>query len=132
MKTLTNHPILTSFYVYDSVKKAYYVTIKPSPQLWSLCLTDHGRVKTREEVQQLAIEYPFPEHACEPGPLFRCLLVELEETGACAIVFYGTVLRNPRFKGVNLLIHALSAPHGTRRVFPKTVLGRLGFVSKES
>lgn len=99
VKTLENHPILTSFYVYDGARKAYYVTVKPSPQLWSACLIDHGRVQTRQEVQQLAIDYPFREHATEPGPLFRCLLVDVEDTGACAMVFYGTCCETHEFNG---------------------------------
>ena len=100
VKALANHPILTSFYVYDGGSKAYYVTVKPSPELWGVCLIDHGRVKTRQEVQQLAIDYPFHEHASEPGPLFRCLLVDVEDTGACAMVFYGTCHGNYSFRGL--------------------------------
>lgn len=86
--TLTNHPIFTSFYLYDTLKKAYHVTVNAVEELWNLCLIDHGSVRSREMVQQLAVEYPFRDHATEPGPLFRALLVDVEETGSAAMIFY--------------------------------------------
>ena len=65
------------------------MTLRTSGKLWDLCLLDHGSVKTLVDVQQLAINYPFGDHAKAPGPLFRCIIVYVEETKSAAMVMYG-------------------------------------------
>ncbi|KAF4983472.1 hypothetical protein FZEAL_1201 [Fusarium zealandicum] len=87
-KALANNPLLTSFYVVDGNKNPYYITLKPTSKLWDMCLLDHGSVKTAADVQQLAIDYPFPEHSRAPGPLFHCLIIHVEETNSAAMVMY--------------------------------------------
>ncbi|KAL8892032.1 MAG: hypothetical protein Q9215_001034 [Flavoplaca cf. flavocitrina] len=87
-KALSNNPLLVSFYVLDRHQNPHYVTLKPSSRLWDLCLLDHGALKTSADVQQLAIDYPMKDHARAPGPLFRCLIVHVEELGSAALVMY--------------------------------------------
>jgi len=88
-KALRNNSLLISFYVLDQHHNPYYVTLKLSDKLLGLCLLDHGSVKTTADVQQLAVDYPFRDHARAPGPLFRCLIVHVEETKSAAMVMYG-------------------------------------------
>lgn len=88
-KALGNNPLLVSFYVLDQYQNPHYVTLKPSSKLWDLCILDHGSVKTSVDVQQLAIQYPYREHARAPGPLFRCLVVHVEENKSAAMIMYG-------------------------------------------
>lgn len=88
-KALSNNPLLVSFYVLDQHQNPHYVTLKPSRRIWDLCLLDHGTVKTSADVQQLAINYPMKDHARAPGPLFRCLIVDVEESRSAAMVMYG-------------------------------------------
>ncbi|KAL8646254.1 MAG: hypothetical protein Q9226_006947 [Calogaya cf. arnoldii] len=87
-KALSNNPLLVSFYVLDQHENPHYVTLKPSRRLWDLCLLDYGTVKTSADVQQLAINYPMKDHARAPGPLFRCLIIHVEETKSAAMVMY--------------------------------------------
>ncbi|KAL8797277.1 MAG: hypothetical protein Q9195_000430 [Heterodermia aff. obscurata] len=87
-KALSNNPLLVSFYILDRDENPHYVSLNPSGKLWDLCLLDHGSVKTSADVQQLAIDYPFRDHATAPGPLFRCLIVHVEETKSAAMVMY--------------------------------------------
>ncbi|KAL8754104.1 MAG: hypothetical protein Q9199_004570 [Rusavskia elegans] len=87
-KALSNNPLLVSFYVLDQHQNPHYVTLKPSRRIWDLCLLDHGIVKTSADVQQLAINYPIKDHARAPGPLFRCLIVDVEESRSAAMVMY--------------------------------------------
>lgn len=88
-KALSNNPLLVSFYVLDQHLNPHYITLKPSSRLWDLCLLDHGSVKTTTDVQELAINYPFKDHARAPGPLFRCLIIHIEESNSAAMVMYG-------------------------------------------
>jgi len=88
-KALSKNPLLISFYVLDQHQNPHYVTFKPSDKLLGLCVLDHGSVKTAADVQQLAIDYPCRDHAKAPGPLFRCLIVYVEETKSAAMVMYG-------------------------------------------
>jgi len=88
-KALSNNPLLISFYVLDQYQNPHYVTLKPSDKILGLCLLDYGSVKTTADVQQLAIDYPFRDHAKAPGPLFRSLIVHVEETKSAAMVMYG-------------------------------------------
>lgn len=87
-KALGNNPLLVSCYVLDRYQNPHYVTLRPSVKLWDLCILDHGSVKTSADVQQMAIQYPYREHAMAPGPLFRCLIVHVEETKSAAMVMY--------------------------------------------
>ncbi|KAL8961911.1 MAG: hypothetical protein Q9193_001606 [Seirophora villosa] len=87
-KALSNNPLLVSFYVLDQHLNPHYITLKPSSKLWDLCLLDHGSVKTTTDVQGLAINYPFKDHARAPGPLFRCLIIHIEESNSAAMVMY--------------------------------------------
>lgn len=88
-KALGNNPLLVSFYVLDQYQNPHYVTLKPSMKLWDLCILDRESVKTSADVQQLAIQYPYPEHSKAPGPLFTCLLFYVEETKSAAMVMNG-------------------------------------------
>ncbi len=88
-KALSNNPLLISFYVLDQYQNPHYVTLEPSDKLLGLCLLNHGSVKAAADVQQLAIDYPFRDHARAPGPLFRCLIIHVEETESAAMVMYG-------------------------------------------
>ncbi|CAO1598074.1 hypothetical protein XANCAGTX0491_001847 [Xanthoria calcicola] len=87
-KALSNNPLLVSFYVLDKHQNPHYVTLKPTRKLWDLCLLDHGTVKTAADVQQVAIDYPMKDHARAPGPLFRCLILHVEESRSAAMVMY--------------------------------------------
>ncbi|KAL8653565.1 MAG: hypothetical protein Q9210_002019 [Variospora velana] len=87
-KALSNNPLLVSFYVLDQHQNPHYVILKPSDRLWELCLLDYGSVKTSADVQELAMNYPRSDHARAPGPLFRCLIVVIEECESAAMVMY--------------------------------------------
>ena len=87
-QALSNNPLMISFYVTDRYQRLYYITLKPSAQLLDRCIIDHDSVKMSKDVQQLAMEYPFPRHGQAPGPLFRCLVVHVEETNSAAMVMY--------------------------------------------
>ncbi|KAL8970633.1 MAG: hypothetical protein Q9197_003714 [Variospora fuerteventurae] len=87
-KALSNNPLLVSFYVLDQHRNPHYVIVKPSDRLWELCLLNYASVKTSAEVQELAINYPRPDHARAPGPLFRCLIVDIEDCESAAMVMY--------------------------------------------
>lgn len=89
-KVLSNNPILPSFYVRSAKDNMpYYVTLRPSKKLHDLVLNDYARVQNEEDIQRLAIDYPFPEHSRFPGPLFRSLIVDIEATKTSALVIYG-------------------------------------------
>lgn len=80
--------MLTSLCVTSRSGDAFYVTIKPSDKLWDLCILDGKGVKTVADVQQLAIDHSHRDRAKIPGPLFRCLVVHVEETNSAAMVMY--------------------------------------------
>jgi len=88
-RMLSNHPMLTSFLVSDSKKTPYYVTIKQQQKLWDMCLVHHPKVNSLADVQQLAVRYPHTEKARVGGPLFHCILMDVEETKSAAMVMYG-------------------------------------------
>lgn len=62
--------------------------LKPSSKLWDICILDGESLETTADVQQFAIQYPHLEHAKAPGPLFRCLVMHVEETNSAAVVMY--------------------------------------------
>ncbi|KAK5996045.1 hypothetical protein PT974_04471 [Cladobotryum mycophilum] len=87
-KTLSNNTIFTALCVADESKDLHYVTLKPSPKLWDICIVDGGSVQSNADLLSLSIDYPYPDKAKLPGPLFHCLIVHVEESNSAAMVFY--------------------------------------------
>lgn len=86
---LSSHPVLTSFIVFDDERRAQYVTIQPSEDLWSACIFKYGSVDTVQDLEQLAIRFPEPNLSCIPGPLISCLLFEVKDNMSVGVLFYG-------------------------------------------
>lgn len=53
------------------------------------CITDYGKIKSLDDLKKMALKYPCPDHAMFPGPLYRALIVEVEETQSAAFIFNG-------------------------------------------
>lgn len=87
---LANNRILASFLMWD--KQAFgsdvalHVLVRQKKEIFNLCITDTGKVRSVEELKNLAVRYPHPEHAARPGPLFHALIAEVEETGRAGLI----------------------------------------------
>lgn len=111
-------------YVVHQRNNPHYVTLKPSAKLWELCILDFGSVKTAAEVQQLAIRYPYGEHATAPGPLFRCLIIYVEETKSAAMVMYGELTSPNPLIITSSPCQNFSSPHRPGRFIDTIILRR--------
>jgi len=88
--TLSRNRILASFLIWDrqalTSDVALHVVIRHHRKHLDLCILDHGKIKTLNDLNTLAMSYPFPGHATVPGPLIRALLVHVEETNSAAML----------------------------------------------
>lgn len=67
------------------------MTIRPTEKWYNLCIVEEdGRVKTVEELKRYAFGDDIRDHATLPGPLFRAMIVWVEETESWGLVFNGT------------------------------------------
>jgi acyl carrier protein len=92
---LSKHSILRSFFIRQSsqpgFESALYVTIRAIEKWFRLCIVEeNGSVKTVEELKRYAFGDNVRDHATLPGPLFRAMMVWVEETGSWGLVFNGT------------------------------------------
>ncbi|KAK6822527.1 acetyl-CoA synthetase-like protein [Apiospora arundinis] len=94
---LANNPVLTSIYAESEEKRGFFITLAPTDVLWDKCISIGSPLKKRADLEQFAVDYPHRHHARVPGPLFHAVLMQLEETGSAAMVFYTIVLRRPGY-----------------------------------
>ncbi|KAK8848751.1 acetyl-CoA synthetase-like protein [Apiospora arundinis] len=85
---LANNPVLTSIYAESEEKRGFFITLAPTDVLWDKCISIGSPLKKRADLEQFAVDYPHRHHARVPGPLFHAVLMQLEETGSAAMVFY--------------------------------------------
>ncbi|KAL5361447.1 hypothetical protein BJX96DRAFT_185286 [Aspergillus floccosus] len=87
--TIRNNPLLLSFMIIDpelqDPELGLYVLIRPEAML-DQCVLDYGTVETVEDAQRINMDYPFPSHTLLPGPLFRALIVFVQETQSAALI----------------------------------------------
>jgi hypothetical protein len=62
-----------------------YVMVR-SEKFFDQCILDYKTVATRDDLRSITMDYPFPDHTLLPGPLFRALIVFVEETNSAAII----------------------------------------------
>jgi acyl carrier protein len=92
---LSKHSILRSFFIRQTSQpgdeSALYVTIRPTEKWFRLCIVEEaGRVGTVEELKRYAFGDNVRDHATLPGPLFRAMMVWVEDMGSWGLVFNGT------------------------------------------
>ena len=86
---LANNPLWRSFYVHGRNQEQFYITLKSHAALYDNCFTEAGNLKTLEDVQKIAIDYPHREQSTYPGLLFHALLYHVEDLDSAAVVYYG-------------------------------------------
>jgi len=90
---LKNNPLLASFFVWDKEEVgsdvALHVVVRQTDAFLDQCIVDYGSVKTVKDLKNLALKYPHPNHAMFPGPLYRALIVEIEDGQTSGFVLNG-------------------------------------------
>jgi hypothetical protein len=67
------------------------VTIRATEKWFRLCIVEEaGRVRTVEELKRYAFGDNVRDHATLPGPLFRAMMVWVEDVGSWGLIFNGT------------------------------------------
>ena len=66
-----------------------YVTLRQTKKLLDQCLLDHGTVRNLEDVKKIVMRYPYKDHTTLPGPLFRGIIVFVEEIQSAALIANG-------------------------------------------
>lgn len=66
-----------------------YVTIRHSRKVLNECNLNYGTVDSLEQLRRITMNYHFKDHAMVPGPLFRCLVVFVQETNMAAVITNG-------------------------------------------
>jgi hypothetical protein len=70
---------------------ALYVIIRPTDKWFDQCIiSENEAVRTVGELKRFGFNDPLRDHASLPGPLFRAMIVHVEETNSMALVFNGT------------------------------------------
>lgn len=95
------NPILLSFVVVDPARLGaslgLYVLIKQSRETLDRCIIDCGEVQGMEDVKRTAMIYPFKDHAKLPGPLFRALILYVQEMKSAVAItnsmFFSMMIR---------------------------------------
>lgn len=84
------HPLMLSFLATDDAALGpgvgVYVTIRQTKKILDQCIVDHDTVRTLEDLKRLVMRYPYKNHAMLPGPLFRAIIVYVEETKSAAVI----------------------------------------------
>jgi hypothetical protein len=92
-QTLLSHPLMLSYMVTDNKllgeELGLYITMRHSHKVLDECILDYGTVDTLAQLRKLTMNYPFKDHAMLPGPLFRCLVVFVQETNTAAVITNG-------------------------------------------
>ncbi|KAH0424590.1 AMP-binding enzyme [Colletotrichum camelliae] len=98
---LLNQPIMCSFMVWDAgwrgvnhkTKEAFHVIMRPSAKYFDLAIQDGGSVRCLKDLKEIALgnaaeahRFPAPQQNTFPGPLYRVMLFDVEETGTAAMV----------------------------------------------
>ncbi|KAJ0370226.1 hypothetical protein COL154_001357 [Colletotrichum chrysophilum] len=98
---LLNQPIMCSFMVWDAdwrgvnpkTKEAFHVIMRPSAKYFDLAIQDGGAVRCLRDLEEIALgntaeahRFPAPQQNTFPGPLYRVMLFDVEETGTAAMV----------------------------------------------
>ncbi|PYH87689.1 acetyl-CoA synthetase-like protein [Aspergillus ellipticus CBS 707.79] len=87
---LTVHPMLRSFIVIDETaaasERSLHVTIQHSQKILDRCIVDYGVVATMQDIRRLTINFPAEHRIAYPGPMFRALLVFVEEINSAVLV----------------------------------------------
>ncbi|KAG2413222.1 hypothetical protein HFD88_002411 [Aspergillus terreus] len=87
--TIKNNLLLLSFMIVDpeliDPELGLYAMIRPEAIL-DQCVLDYGAVDTLEDARKLNMDYPFPDHTLLPGPLFRALVVFVQESQSAALI----------------------------------------------
>ncbi|KAF3808966.1 putative acyl--CoA ligase YdaB [Colletotrichum gloeosporioides] len=98
---LLNQPIMCSFMVWDAdwrgvnpkTKEAFHVIMRPSAKYFDLVIQDGGAVRCLKDLEEIALgntaeahRFPAPQQNTFPGPLYRVMLFDVEETGTAAMV----------------------------------------------
>ena len=95
---LKNNPLLASFFVWDEKEVgsdvALHVVVHQSDEFLDQCILNFGKVKTVNDLKNIAFKYPHRNHAMFPGPLYKALLVEIEDCQTSGFVFNGWFARS--------------------------------------
>ncbi|KAK1522563.1 AMP-binding enzyme [Colletotrichum costaricense] len=98
---LLNQPIMCSFMVWSAdwrgvntkTKDAFHVIMRPSAKYLDLAIQDGGVVRCLKDLEDIALgntaeahRFPAPQQNTFPGPLYRVMLFDVEETGTAAMV----------------------------------------------
>lgn len=90
---LKNNPLLASFFVWDKEEVgsdvALHVVVRQTDEFLDQYILDFGKVKTVNDVKNIAFKYPHRNHAMFPGPLFKALTVEIEDGQTSGLVLNG-------------------------------------------
>ncbi|KAE8150514.1 hypothetical protein BDV25DRAFT_139749 [Aspergillus avenaceus] len=88
-RTLVNNPFMLSFMVVDPARlgaeQGLYATIRAN-KMPDQCIIDNGTVNSLEDLREMTMNYPFPNHTFLPGPLFRAIVVFVREANAAALI----------------------------------------------
>ncbi|KAK2035878.1 AMP-binding enzyme [Colletotrichum somersetense] len=101
---MLNHRIMCSFMVWDTawrdqsarMKDALHVFVRPSARLFDLIIQDGGVLRSLRDLEEIALgntseahRFPTPQQNTFPGPLYRVMLFDIEETGTVGMVTSG-------------------------------------------
>ncbi|OBR09711.1 AMP-binding enzyme [Colletotrichum higginsianum IMI 349063] len=101
---MLNHPIMCSFMIWDAdwrsvnpePNEALHIIMRPSARYFDLAIQDGGAVRSLKDVEDIALgqtaearRFPAPQQNTFPGPLYRVMLLDVEETGTVAMVTSG-------------------------------------------
>ncbi|KAJ3962448.1 hypothetical protein N0V92_000825 [Colletotrichum tropicale] len=98
---LLNQPTMCSFMVWDpawrgaspKTKEAFHVIMRPLTKYFDLAIQDGGAVRCLKDLEEIALDntaeahrFPAPQQNTFPGPLYRVMLFDVEDTGTAAMV----------------------------------------------
>lgn len=101
---MLNHPIMCSFMIWDAdwrsvnpkPNEALHIIMRPSARYFDLAIQDGGAVRSLKDIEDIALgqtaearRFPAPQQNTFPGPLYRVMLLDVEETGTVAMVTSG-------------------------------------------
>ncbi|KDN65336.1 putative AMP-binding enzyme [Colletotrichum sublineola] len=101
---MLNHRIMCSFMVWDTawrdqsatMKDALHVFVRPSARLFDLMIQDGGVLRSLKDLEEIALgntseahRFPTPQQNTFPGPLYRVMLFDIEETGTVGMLTSG-------------------------------------------
>ncbi|EFQ36552.1 AMP-binding enzyme [Colletotrichum graminicola] len=101
---LLNHPVMCSFMIWNAdwrsanskSNEALHIFMRPSAKYFDSAIQDGGTVRCLKDVEEIALgdtakshHFPPPSQNTFPGPLYRVMLFDVEETGTVAMVTSG-------------------------------------------